>query len=84
MDGITVPSIKRLSYRAGVKSMSDDCYDLVRHLINNKTEEIVNASLSVNDEHNTKTLMRDDVIEALHLLNYNITESDDLETTIKG
>lgn len=81
MTDITRPSITRLARRGGVKSLSDDCYDIIRTLITVKLEEIVNATLVVNSEHQTKTLMAEDVYEALRLLNYNVAQSSDLGTT---
>ena len=80
MQGITKPSITRLSRRSGVKSLSDDCYDEVRDLMNDKLKEIVNAVMIVNSEHNTKTIMVNDIYHALHLLGYNVTQSSELST----
>ena len=80
MQGITKPSITRLSRRSGVKSLSDDCYDEVRGLMNDKLKEILNAVMIVNSEHNTKTIMVNDIYNALHLLGHNVTQSTDLST----
>ena len=52
--GFTKPAITRLARRAGVKSMSDDCVDVVRSMIALKldemqdrdTLELVNASMN--------------------------------------
>jgi histone H3/H4 len=81
MDHITKPSITRLARRAGVKSLSDDCYNSVRNLAGGYLTEIINTALVVNSEHNTKTLMPDDVYEALRLRGYNVTHSNELGTT---
>ena len=81
MDGITKPSLTRLARRAGVKSLSDDCYDTIRTMVNKKLNEVVNTSLIVNSEHQTKTLMVEDVYNALSLLGYNVAQSDDLGVT---
>jgi histone H3/H4 len=75
---ITKPSITRLSRRAGVKSLSDECHDTIRKMIETKLDEILKTVITVNSEHNTKTIMTTDVYEALHLLNQNITISNDL------
>jgi histone H3/H4 len=80
MDSITKPSISRLARRSGVKSVSDDCYDTIRKLIVDKLNEVVEVSLVVNSEHQTKTLMSDDIYNSLHLLGYNIAQSCDLGT----
>jgi len=81
MENITKPSITRLARRAGVKSLSDSCYDTIRSLSELYLNEIISAALVVNSEHNTKTLMAEDVYEALRLRGYNVTQSHDLGTT---
>ena len=75
---ITKPSITRLSRRAGVKSLSDDCHELIRKIIENKLNEVLNVVMSVNSEHNTKTILSSDVYEALHLLNHKVTPSTEI------
>ena len=75
---ITKPSITRLSRRAGVKSLSDDCHDVIRKIIEYKLEEVLNAVINVNSEHNTKTILSSDVYDALHLLNHKVTVSSEL------
>lgn len=78
MEGITKPSITRLARRAGVKSLSDDCFDPIRNLIGIKLSELIKTTIIVNSEHQTKTVMPNDIYQALHLLNYNVTQSSDL------
>lgn len=81
MEDITKPSITRLARRAGVKSISDDCFHAIRTLISNRLDELILASLVVNSEHHTKTLMADDVYDSLCLIGKNVTQSNDLGTT---
>ncbi len=81
METITKPSLTRLARRAGVKSLSDDCFDTIRNLIGLKLTEVVKSILVVNSEHQTKTIMTADVYDALHILNYNVTCSNDLNTS---
>ena len=78
---IPKPSITRLSRRAGVKSLSDECYNTVRGLIDMYLSEIINTALVVNSEHNTKTLMPEDIYDALLLKGYNVAQSHDMGTT---
>ena len=80
MDHLSKPSITRLSRRAGVKSLSDDCHDTIRKLIDTKLNDIIKSVSIVNSEHNTKTIMVNDVYDALQLLNHNITSSNDLSS----
>lgn len=75
---ISKPSITRMSRCAGVKSLSDDCHDTIRNIIELKLNEILKTVLIINSEHNTKTIMASDIYNALHVLNHNVTESHDL------
>jgi histone H3/H4 len=81
MDHITKPSITRLARRAGVKSLSEDCHNNIRVIVEECLSDIIVAALVVNSEHNTKTLMPEDIYEALRLRGYNVTQSHDLGTT---
>jgi len=81
MEDITKPSITRLARRAGVKSVSDDCFNPIRNIIASRLDELIKAVLVVNSEHQTKTLMTDDIYDAFSLLGNNITQSNDLGTT---
>lgn len=78
MEDITKPSITRLARRAGIKSVSEDCYDLIRKLIDVKLEEILRITMIVNTERQTKTLMAEDVYEAISLSGTNLTQSTEL------
>lgn len=81
MEDITKPSITRLARRAGVKSVSDECFSPIRLLIAGHLDELVRAALVVNSEHQTKTLMSDDVYDSLELIGSNVTHSSDLGTS---
>lgn len=80
MEILTKPALTRIARRAGIKSLSDDCFDTIRNLIGIKLTEVIRVIAIVNSEHQTKTIMPNDVYQALHLLNYNVTESNDLNT----
>jgi histone H3/H4 len=77
---ITRPSITRLARRAGVKSVSDDCFNDIRQLISSRMHDVAKNVLLVNSEHQTKTLMADDIYKALTLMNVNLAESSELGT----
>jgi histone H3/H4 len=81
MEDITKPSITRLARRAGVKSVSDECFDSIRFIISQRLESLITATLIVNSEHQTKTLMSEDVYDALSLIGSNVTQSSDLGTS---
>lgn len=78
---ITKPSITRLARRAGVKSVSDECFNIVRNLIATEIEEILRLAMIVNSEHQTKTLMPEDVYEALSFNGVNLAQSGDIGTS---
>jgi histone H3/H4 len=68
MENITKISIKRLSKCAGVKTISDDCYDLIRDIIENKVKDVVeNSCVIMNEDKNSKTLSHLYVYQALEL-----------------
>ena len=75
---ITKPSIVRLARRAGVKSVSDECFPFIRQIIDKRLTELIITALIVNSEHQTKTLMADDIYDGFYLLGQNITQSNDL------
>jgi len=78
METLTKPALTRIARRAGVKSLSDDCFEPIRNLIGIKLSELIKTSIIVNSEHQKKTIMSNDIYQALNLLNYNVTESSDL------
>lgn len=84
MDGLSKPCISKLSRMAGAKSLSDDCYDTIRNLIGIKLNEIISNIIIVNDNHQIKTIMSNDVYKALELSGILITESTALNTSKKN
>tara|TARA_B100000927_G_C16235605_1_gene377265 strand:- start:313 stop:555 length:243 start_codon:yes stop_codon:yes gene_type:complete len=76
--GFTKPSITRLARRAGVKSMSDDCVDTIRSLIGMELNEIIRMAVIMNEQNSTKTVMTDDIYNALQFLNMNVAKTDDM------
>ena len=80
MDNITKVSIKRLSKAAGIKTISEDCYDVIREIIQNKLNEIVTVSSKIMTEGNSKTLSQSHIINGLELMGEYITQSSELNT----
>ena len=85
MEQFTKPSITRIARKAGIKNLSDESYNMVRNLISMKVEELIEKSLIVNDERGTKTIMCEDVVDALRLSGVYLSKSNDLsnETCLK-
>jgi len=80
MEKISKPSINRLARRAGVKSISEDCYNTIRNLIGMELTNIIKNVILMNNHNQTKTIMVKDIYDTLHLMDYNITQSNDLNT----
>jgi len=76
MDGISKPAITRLARKAGIKSMSDDCVTTIRNIIGMELSRTLNVVFVVNEQRNTKTIMPDDVFDALSLRGYSLTKSE--------
>ena len=76
--GFTKPAITRLARRSGVKSMSDDCVDTIRSLIGVELNEIIRIAVIMNEQNSTRTVMTDDIYNALHFLNINLAKTEDL------
>ena len=80
MEHIAKPSLVRLARKAGIKSMSDDCYPEVYRLINDNLDRIIATSLIINSENGTKTLMNNDIYQAMKINGHIVAESTDLGT----
>lgn len=80
MESITSPSITRLARKAGIKSMSSDCYDCIRDIGQEELVNILKTILVVNSEHNTKTIMQDDIYDALKLKGHFVAQSQELSS----
>ena len=76
MNGITRPPLKRLARRAGVRSMSEQCAPLLRQLVALELNRIMRFTSVVNQQHNTKTVMIDDLYNALQLMGINVAHMD--------
>lgn len=84
MEGLSKPCITRLSRRAGIKTLSDDCNDTIRNLIGIKLNEIIKTIMVINNSNNTKSIMSSDVYKALNFLGHNVAESNYLNVVKKN
>jgi histone H3/H4 len=78
MDEFTKSSITKLARKAGVKTLSDECYSTISNLIAIKIDDILKDVIICNSERRTKTLMIDDLVKSLSLRYKHITKSNDL------
>lgn len=83
MEFITKPSITRIARKAGVKSISDDCYPTIYGTVDEMLNNIIKTAIIMNDEQNTKTLMVDDIYKSFILNGYNVARSSELNVTNK-
>ncbi len=60
-------SIINLAHKSGVKRMTDDCYPVIHEYLLKLVTKLVKTSLIINSEQNTKTLMVDDVYNAIRI-----------------
>jgi histone H3/H4 len=74
----TKPAILRLARKAGIKNLSEDCYEPIRSLMGAEMEEILRISIYINEIRNTKTIIVDDIADSLRLLGKNTAKSEDL------
>jgi len=74
---ITKPSLQRIARQAGIKSMSDECVEIIRILLHVKATEICDVII-LQKPKIVKTVMVEDVYTALKSLGVNLTHSDHL------
>jgi histone H3/H4 len=72
------PSILRLARKAGIKCVSDECYELISSMIHARIQEIVEDSVLVKNQRGGKVLTQADIQEALLLRGINVPVSDKL------
>lgn len=73
------PCLVRLARIAGVKTMSEECYGVLRELLSKKLREILAVVLIANIHRGTRTIMPEDVYNALELLGENVARTTDLK-----
>ena len=81
MEYITKPSITRLARKAGVKSLSEDSYNTIYNTADKRLSEILSAVLIANNQHNTVTIMPEDVYEAFKINGEHVAKSSQLSSS---
>jgi histone H3/H4 len=77
---LSVPSITRLARKAGIKSISNNCFPIFRNIIEKEVKKVIKVLLVINSQNKRKTLMINDLLLSLAFLNVNMTYSDFLGT----
>lgn len=80
--GITKPGLQRLMYRAGVKYISGIIYEESRSILKKFLEKILYNTMILTERKNHTTVMYEDGIEALNILNISIYNAKGYPGTI--
>ena len=62
--------------------MSDNCFDPIRKIVHAEVSDVIRIAMIVNDEHITKTLMVDDIYEAIRFRGTNLTPSTNIGSSV--
>ena len=74
MDHLTKPSITRLARRAGVKSLTDDCYLPLFDATEKLVRAVMEIALVINAERGARTVMSEDIYDAMALRGFNVAQ----------
>jgi len=77
-NNITKPSIQRLCKKAGVKSMSAECVDLIKYIMEFECEELIDNIISYNETSKAKTVMADDLYKSIKDKGFILSKSEHL------
>lgn len=69
-------SLIKLSRRAGIKSISQDSYDIIKKILIHELDDIIYKSVIINSESIHKSLMPNDIYNALEIKGINLTKID--------
>lgn len=71
---ISSTSLLRLSHRAGIKTMTEDCYEVINEIVRHKMNQIIDISSKISDDRRKKMIMPDDVHFSLNMLGINVVK----------
>lgn len=83
-DKISSPGLRRLSYRAGVKTLSAKVYDLLRKLITDRLTVVLAKSMAYTEYSYRKTTSLADVIHGLEDCGVNSAFSPNIKSKTKS
>ena len=78
LEGLTKPSLQRLARQAGVKTMANECVGVIRKFVVADLNKICRDVLILNQQRKTKTVMLEDVMNALVEQGDRVAKSDQL------
>ncbi len=71
---ISSTSLLRLSHKAGIKTMTEDCYEVINEIVKYKVNQIIDISSKISDDRKKKMIMPDDLHFALNILGINVVK----------
>ena len=74
-DELTKPALQRLALQAGIKIMSIECFPVIRGLILTEIDDICRRINILNSQHNTTTIMLNDLENAIKTKGVRIATS---------
>lgn len=75
MESIPKQCILNIARRAGIKTISDDCYETIRNIMGIKLCELAKHVEIVNTQKGTKTISNDIIAESLKLQGKRVTNT---------
>lgn len=79
---ISKPSLTRLARKAGIKSLSDDCFPFLNLLIRSRIESILKISRVLTDQREGKIILEKDCYDAVSILGEEMGKSEHLGTRV--
>ena len=72
MSDISKQGIIRLARKAGVKSLSNKCVNVIRELMHEKIEELFKIMIIFNENKSNKIILLDDLVKTLEYEGINL------------
>jgi len=72
MSDISKQGIIRLARKAGVKSLSNKCVNIIRELMRERVEELLKTVIIFNENKNNKIISLDDFVHTLEYEGINL------------
>ena len=84
MNDWSKPALTRLARKAGIKSLSEDCFDFISLQLEQRLTKILKTALILQKMRQSKILTSNDIYDSLELQGKRITRSENLGTTTVG
>ena len=79
---ISKPSLTRLARKAGIKSLSDECFPLLNSIIDSRIEDILKISHVLMEQREGRIILERDCYDAVSILGEEMGRSDHLGTRV--